>query len=187
MSRFFRIYTKLLAKYPLGMQALQAGALLGLGDQIAQNYIEKRSAKNLDLIRTAQFAGIGFFIAGPATRTWYGILDKYFGSKGVIVVLKKVACDQLLFAPVFIAILLSTIALMQGHNLKSTKLKLKNEYTDILINNYKLWPIVQLLNFYFVPLHYQVLVVQAIAILWNTYISYRTNRDNYKIYSINRN
>jgi protein Mpv17 len=36
---------------------------MGLGDQIAQNFIEKRPIKNLDLIRTAQFASIGFVIA----------------------------------------------------------------------------------------------------------------------------
>lgn len=74
---------------------------------------------------------------GPATRTWYGILDKYIGSKGGLVVVKKVACDQILFAPTFIVILLSTIGLMQGNDITSIKKKLDNEYVDILINNYK--------------------------------------------------
>lgn len=36
---------------------------MALGDQIAQNLIEQRQIKNLDFIRTAQFASIGFFIA----------------------------------------------------------------------------------------------------------------------------
>lgn len=74
---------------------------------------------------------------GPVTRTWYGILDKHIGSKGGIVVLKKVSCDQLLFAPVFLAVLLSTIGIFQGNSVEELQMKLKNEYLDILKNNYK--------------------------------------------------
>ncbi|XP_034943333.1 protein Mpv17 [Chelonus insularis] len=181
MGSVLKIYKNLLNKYPLGMQAVQAGTLMAIGDQMAQNVVEKRKFKDLDFIRTAQFYAIGFCIGGPATRTWYGILDKYIGSKGNTVVLKKVACDQLLFAPTFIVILLSSIGLMQGNNIDGVKRKISNEYEDILINNYKIWPLVQLINFKLVPLQYQVLVVQSIAIFWNTYISFRTNRDQLKL------
>ncbi|XP_001607629.1 protein Mpv17 isoform X1 [Nasonia vitripennis] len=176
MSYLFRSYQKLLTRHPLGMQSFQAGVLMGLGDQIAQNFIEKRPVKDLDFMRTAKFFTIGFVIAGPATRTWYGILDRHFGSKGATAVLKKVTCDQFLFAPTFIVVLLSAIGLSQGNDMKSIKLKLEDEYLEILKNNYKLWPMVQLVNFYLVPLHHQVLVVQSVAVLWNTYVSYRTNR-----------
>lgn len=170
----FRIYQRLLRKHPVMTQAVQAGMLMALGDQIAQNVIERRKVEELDFVRTAQFGSIGLFIGGPATRTWYGILDKYIGSKGGTVVMKKVACDQLLFAPAFIAVLLTTIGTLQGNDFENLKAKLKNEYLEILINNYKVWPMVQLVNFYFTPLQYQVLVVQSVALLWNTYISYRT-------------
>jgi hypothetical protein len=37
----------------------------------------------------------------------------------------------------FIVVLLSVIASAQEHNLQSIKLKLEDEYMDILINNYK--------------------------------------------------
>lgn len=35
---------------------------MGLGDQIAQNFIETDS-KGVDFVRTMQFTGIGFFIS----------------------------------------------------------------------------------------------------------------------------
>ncbi|KOX78146.1 Protein Mpv17 [Melipona quadrifasciata] len=175
MLNVIKIYRRLLTKYPLLTQATQAGTLMALGDQIAQNLIERRKIKDLDFVRTAQFGCIGFFLTGPVTRTWYGILDKHIGSKGGIVVLKKVSCDQLLFAPAFLIVLLSAIGILQGNDLEQLKKKLYGEYPDILKNNYKLWPMVQLFNFYFVPLQYQVLVVQLVALLWNTYISYRTS------------
>ncbi|XP_033331782.1 mitochondrial inner membrane protein MPV17 isoform X1 [Megalopta genalis] len=175
MRSIIKLYQRVLTKYPLRTQAVQAGILMALGDEIAQNLIERKTFRELDYMRTVQFACIGFCIAGPATRTWYGILDRYIGSKGGIIVLKKVCCDQLLFAPTFIFVLLSVIGILQGNDVEHLKAKLQNEYSDILRNNYKVWPMVQLCNFYFVPLQYQVLVVQSIALLWNTYISYKTS------------
>lgn len=74
---------------------------------------------------------------GPATRIWYGILDKYIGSKGHSVAIKKVVCDQFLFAPTFLAVLLVIIGLSQGKDIEKLKIKMNNEYSDILINNYK--------------------------------------------------
>ncbi|KAL0103462.1 hypothetical protein PUN28_017603 [Cardiocondyla obscurior] len=149
---------------------------MGLGDQIAQNFLIDNS-KSINYARTMQFTGIGLCISGPTTTMWYRILDKYIGSKGHSVVIKKVVCDQMLFAPSFVGVLLVAIGICQEKNIEELKIKLSNEYKDILLNNYKLWPMVQLVNFSFVPLQYQTLVVQSVALLWNSYISYRTSLD----------
>ncbi|XP_006612128.1 protein Mpv17 [Apis dorsata] len=174
MWGIIKVCRRVVTRYPIIIQATQAGILMALGDQIAQNFIEQKKFKELDFLRTAQFGSIGFFITGPVTRTWYGILDKYIGSKTGIAVLKKVACDQLIFAPAGLGIVLTTVGLLQGKDFEQIKTKLSNEYLDILLNNYKIWPIIQLINFYFIPLQYQVLLVQSVAILWNTYVSYKT-------------
>ncbi|XP_012264931.1 protein Mpv17 isoform X3 [Athalia rosae] len=150
---------------------------MGTGDQIAQNFVEQRKFKDLDFNRSSQFVCIGSFLAGPTTSIWYRILERNIGSKSSTAALKKVLLDQGCFAPFFITVLLTVIGKLQGKDFEGIKRKLKSDYFDILFNNYKLWPMVQLANFYFIRLEYQVLVVQSVAIFWNTYISYRTNRD----------
>jgi protein Mpv17 len=45
-------------------------------------------------------------------------------------------------------------------------------YVDMMLTNYKLWIPAQAVNFFFVPVHYQVLASNFIALVWNTYMSY---------------
>lgn len=114
---------------------------------------------------------------GPTLTLWYRFLAKQVGTKGSLVTLKKVALDQLCFAPICIGTLLTVLGTIQGHPPRETVAKIKRDYSDIMIANYKLWPAVQLLNFYVVPLNYQVLLVQCIALSWNTYISWKTQSE----------
>ncbi|XP_063546243.1 protein Mpv17 [Cydia strobilella] len=171
-----RLYQNALVRRPYLMQAIQSGALMGAGDLISQTLIEKKPLKDLDYKRTCQFASIGLFVGGPALRIWYGVLQKYIGKQGKAVALKKVFIDQAIFAPTFLFMILATVGTMQGKNWDTVQTDMKANYVDVLKTNYLIWPWVQLVNFYYVPLQYQVLIVQAVALFWNTYLSWKTNR-----------
>lgn len=61
-------YQRALQNYPLLMQSLQASALMGGGDLIAQFFIEKKRPDQLNLRRTLQFAGMGLFVVSMDFR-----------------------------------------------------------------------------------------------------------------------
>ncbi|XP_049854463.1 protein Mpv17-like isoform X5 [Schistocerca gregaria] len=115
-------------------------------------------------------------IKGPVLRTWFGFLDSRFKGRSAIIVVKKVALDQLCFVPVFLGVLVSIIGFANGKSLDQVKEKLEADYPDIMMTNYKIWPLVQTLNFSVVPVHYQVPLVQVVAVGWNTYMSWKAHQ-----------
>ncbi|KAK6633264.1 hypothetical protein RUM44_003865 [Polyplax serrata] len=149
---------------------------MGTGDLIAQVFIEGKSFRQIDTVRMAKFGFVGTIFVGPPLRIWYGTMEKYFGSQGKFTALKKVTVDQLMFAPAFLVVIMTVVSAVQGNSVREINDKIALDYTDVLISNYKLWPAVQLLNFYMVPLNYQVLTVQIVAIFWNTYLSWKMNK-----------
>ncbi|KAL4218292.1 Protein Mpv17 [Mactra antiquata] len=169
--RILKFYREALQVYPIRTAAVSAGTLMTLGDAIAQTVVEKKSLSQFEVKRSLRFVVFGTFMAGPLFSIWYSRLAKTFGHTKYAA-LKMVACDQLLFAPPFIAYFLGTMELFKGEGLQDVKLKLQDDYLTVMKTNYKLWPMVQALNFTFVPIHYRVVVVNMVAVGWNTYLAW---------------
>ena len=152
------------------------GALVGVGDFIAQQAVEKKGLKNHNMIRTAKMSALGFCVFAPGLRTWYIVLDKVVKGTGGGVALKKMLLDQLIWAPSFLAMFFSAVNIMDGKGIDEIKKTLSNDYIDALKFNYALWPAVQMLNFYFVPMQHRVIVVNFVALFWNTYLAYASHK-----------
>lgn len=50
--------------------------------------------------------------------------------------------------------------------------KIKDDFRDVLINNYKVWIPIQFMNFYIVPQNLRVLFQSVVGVLWMSYLSY---------------
>ncbi|GBB87253.1 hypothetical protein RclHR1_01370014 [Rhizophagus clarus] len=169
---FFSWYRNHLSRRPILVQTITTGTLFVTGDIIAQQYVEQRGLKSLDFYRTLRLGGFGLCIAGPSTAIWYRSLDRFVIMKNpTLGLLTRVALDQAIFAPCFITTFFVSQALLEGQEKSQILEKLRDAFVPTLINNYKLWPAVQLINFQFVPLNYRTLVVNIVALGWNTYLS----------------
>lgn len=108
-------------------------------------------------------------VFGPAATIWYRWLARNVNLKSpTATALARVAADQGIFAPVFIGVFLSSMAVMEGGNPAE---KLRKSYKEALMGNYMLWPFAQIINFKMVPLDFRVLFVNVVSIGWNCYLS----------------
>lgn len=62
MRFLWKAYQRTLAKHPILIQSIQTAILMGTGDVISQTLIEKKYYGKINLIRTAKFASVGFFL-----------------------------------------------------------------------------------------------------------------------------
>ncbi|KAF2258436.1 hypothetical protein CC78DRAFT_537750 [Lojkania enalia] len=166
----FRWYQAKLRSAPLLTQSITTAVLFATGDVMAQQGVDKVGLERHDFARTGRMALYGGVVFGPAATTWYGILQRHINlSTTNRTIAARVACDQIVFAPVNMGIFLSSMAYMEGSSIKD---KLNKAYVPGMINNFLLWPWVQSVNFKFVPLEHRVLVVNFVALGWNCYLSY---------------
>ncbi|KAG0310163.1 hypothetical protein BGZ97_012746 [Linnemannia gamsii] len=141
-----------------------------------------------DFARTGRFMFYNFSVA-PIIHTWYTVLDKNFPIAAQAVnnqqsqqaaarvmrtvkpVLKRVAADQILFAPVGLAMLFTGLTVLEGGSFQQIKDKLNKTFIPTLQANYLVWPMVQLVNFSVMPLQLRLPFVSAVGIAWNAYLS----------------
>ncbi|XP_005107414.2 protein Mpv17 [Aplysia californica] len=174
-ASLWRGYLRLLEKFPLRTMASTTGTLMATGDCISQFAVEKKSTKEYDIVRTGRFFVFGFCVIGPMMRGWYFTLDKLYAGKN-LAALKMMATDQLCGAPVFISVFICGMSVLRMESLDEIKAKFKRDFIPIMTNNYKVWPASQFINFYFLPLQHRVLFVNFIALGWNTYLAWASEK-----------
>ena len=156
-------YQARLRTHPLITQSLTTAVLFATGDTLAQQAVERKGFQHHELARTLRMTAYGGFIFGPAATTWFGFLQRRIRipSSPNLEILARVAADQLVFASCNLAFFLSSMAVMEG---TSPKEKLKSTWAMALQKNWMVWPVVQTINFKFVPLEHRVLVVNVISL-----------------------
>jgi protein Mpv17 len=167
------MFKRVMNRYPLQTQCITCALLFGAGDVITQTYFPKPKTKSsFDFSRTFRLLFFGGFVAGPSMTLWYRFLNKHIVfSSPTKQLVTRVALDQLLFSPTFLLIFFSFNGIVEGKGRDEIIHRLELGYKKVLIGNWTIWPLVQLVNFKFVPLNYQTVMVNTVALGWNTYLN----------------
>ncbi|XP_075451317.1 mitochondrial inner membrane protein Mpv17 [Ascaphus truei] len=168
MAGLWRGYQKLLAAHPWRVQILTAGSLVGVGDIISQQLVEKKGLRGHSVERTMKMMSIGFCFVVRALSPSLSPLALFLSSRPL--------SPLGFFAPGFLGCFLSIAAALNGLSREDIWAKLQRDYRDALITNYYIWPAVQMANFYFIPLYHRLAVVQCVAVVWNSYLSWKANK-----------
>lgn len=111
-----------------------------------------------DFERLTRFMAFGFLMA-PLQHKWFGFLSSTFpltGSSATTAAMKRVAFDQLLFAPCSLGAFFTFMTLAEGGTVRDVRRKFEDVYVPALKANFMVWPAVQMLNFRVIPIQFQI-------------------------------
>lgn len=136
----------------------------------------KNAPPRFDFERLTRFMSYGF-IMSPVQFQWYGFLSRVFPitkQSAAIPALKRVAFDQLIFAPIGrpplifaerkkslniipgLACFFTFMTVTEGGGSRAVFRKFQDLYLPSLKANFMLWPAAQLLNFRVIPFRFQI-------------------------------
>ncbi|KAI5862540.1 hypothetical protein GGS23DRAFT_80933 [Durotheca rogersii] len=134
-------------------------------------------SKNLppafDFERLTRFMAYGFAMA-PLQYKWFSFLSRAFPitkTSAFAPAMKRVAFDQLIFAPFGIACFFTVMTVAEGGGRRAVAHKLRDMFVPTLKANLMVWPAVQIINFRLMPVQYQLPFVSTIGISWTAYLS----------------
>nr|XP_020741917.1 protein Mpv17 isoform X2 [Odocoileus virginianus texanus] len=112
------------------------GSLMGLGDMISQQLVERRGLRAHQAGRTLTMASLGCGFVGPVVGGWYRVLDRLIPGTTKVDALKKMLLDQGGFAPCFLGCFLPLVGTLNGLSAQDNWAKLQRDFPDALITNY---------------------------------------------------
>lgn len=85
--------------------------------------------------------------------------------------LRRVLIDQLSFGPLAHVAFFTYMPLAKGGSLDDVKAELKAKFLPALCANWMVWPLVQAVNFTYMPLRYRVLFVNIVGCFYSVFLS----------------
>ncbi|XP_042298132.1 peroxisomal membrane protein 2 [Sceloporus undulatus] len=170
-QRLLARYLLLLRFYPVLTKALSSALLSALGSLLAEIIEKSRKKKVLDLWGPLRFAVYGFFFTGPLSHYFYLYLERAIPSDVPFATFKKLLLDRLVVAPAFLVLFFFVMNLLEGKDSSAFRKKLKSSYWAALKMNWKVWTPVQFINLGYIPVQFQVLFGNLVALFWFAYLA----------------
>ena len=163
-ASLFSKYKSCLAKYPIYTKSLTSCTISVIGEIIAsylKGYIRNEKPKICPK-RVSVFGLYGLLCTGPMLHYWYAFLEWYLTKKlqltGNAKVIAKLLIDRCIWAPPFVLFTITFLQYLQTFCSKTTWEAIKRNYVAVFLMNQKVWVPGQALNFYVVPVDFQVII-----------------------------
>ncbi|XP_053546601.1 mpv17-like protein [Bombina bombina] len=161
-------------RYPWATNVTIYGSLFASAD-IVQQKLTKGSDEPIDFKQTAKVGIVGFCFHANFNFFWLRFIERTFPGSAAKNVIKKVACDQLMAAPITISAFYTGLSLLDGD--EDIFKNLKEKFWPTYKTGVVCWTVFQTINFSLIPPFVRTAYIGACAFLWTTFLCYIRNRD----------
>ena len=187
-------------RHPLLANSVSGFFIYSAADVVSQ-YADSQKQFKLDSKRAVEAGLFGFVINGVVILKWYKFLDKSFGTGTTHkIVFLKTATDQVIFAPFNIISYFLFVSIRNeaeginnttstttsnsnnssnNHHYQHVYDNFHNKVETLFVPTYIvdsfMWPIVNIVNFKYIPFNYRPTFAGCAQLLWQTYLTYVAN------------
>jgi len=181
-KRGLKKYEQILRAKPFTTTITTNAIIVGLGEVLKQYIVKYNSTQeerlewkfNTQHLNTMLIYGVGYSCL--FSYHWYtNFLPRLTQSKDpskIKMTLKKTFLDQTVNSGLADSTFLYFMTRLNGGDHDDAIEKHKKDFLRIFIMDQKVWIIVQLFNFYYIPIRYQIFVVSIISVFWSAYLSF---------------
>lgn len=194
-KRLFDSYNRALLSHPYITKIISSAIVGGLGDLIIQLWLpyQKGLTPKFDLRRFAVFSFVAGFYIAPTIHVWFDYLNAFpvpSDFSRVAKALVMIFLDQTIGAVVinggfFFAFEFAQRIFPPYRESFSLPAVWKAGYDSVrrnmwstMVMNWYSWPIINFLNFLYIPVQFQLLVANVAAVFWNMFLSDTANSQN---------
>lgn len=194
LLKVWKWYTNCLTLHPLKTQVISSGILWGFGDIAAQTIthttLTKRNQNSddekfkINWKRVAITSMFGFGFVGPVGHFWYEGLDQVIRHRMKLqprsarFVATKVLVDGLIFGPLDLFVFFTYMGFSLGKSAAQVKDDVKRDFLPALLVEGGAWPLLQVANFRYIPVRYQLLYVNVFCLLDSAFLSWVDQQEN---------
>ena len=172
-------YRSISVKWPLSVAFVTCLAKGSASDAVAQVYLEGAKPRDIDWGRNARFSLFSAAYLGCGQHFIYNILYTRIFSKArdAVTVFKKVCVDNLIHVPIFyLPLYYASKALMLGGHAMAGLAQYRDEARECLINYWKIWTPVQIVNFWLMPTELRVAFMACASFFWLIVLSFISHK-----------
>lgn len=180
-------YSEALVNAPLATNMVTGAALSVLADFISQKLVSSPKADSTyNFQRSLWMIPYGAVISGYLIYFWFGFLATLFPNARIsmLELVKKLVVNQLALSPFlsaffFLFVIFTQTAptvRMTGEKWTAYKEKIVTDLWPTLVRGNIYWPIVQTINFRFIPSNLTVVWTNLCFVFWTTYVCLVGNR-----------
>lgn len=168
-------YVQSITKNPIQTKLLTCCILTPTANVISQIGIENTSASNFDYGRLRKVLSASLILT-ILRHYQFTVTNKLIPQEksGISTIIKQLAVDQLLFAPLLNALFFILMALQNQQTITLTSIK--SRLWPTMKMYWKIWPAAKLVSFLFIPVIFQPLFFDLIGFFWAIFLSTKTKK-----------
>lgn len=187
-ASFFQWYSKKLDSHPVTTKCISAGLISSVGNVLAQIitfYQEIRDDSeghtahkkgwgdfHVDGGQVGRFAFLNVIFVAPVLHHWYNFINRALPGKSLSRVVQRTFWDEFVFSPMYIPVFLAGLWKLEGTEWPKIKSMVIKEVPGIIVAEWALWVPTMLVTFRYAPVKFQVLVINVVGVVWQTFLSF---------------